>query len=440
MTSVQSGGLPMLALLPFLLAMGLFTIQPWSFQIGSSPLQVVLVWLSAALFMALRVRTFFRLAAYIGPVPIFLILVMVAGTTYRVLDNNLNVLRLFQLGTGVMVFWISAYVSLFEQGRRWTIAVLMAFVSVSCVVAIAQAAGLADWTWQRTHYYGTSMREPSGLESYPPALAYSAVGAIAFSLSLVSVRAKARALLSVPLRLWLAGTALISCLGLLVSASRSGLAGVAIAAMLVFVMVPLVGLKLRRIAAIGLVSAAVLGTALMVSSELEGLDRLSAKVVATEHDYRVGKNWSRFLPVILANPWGVPRGAYDAEFDGRTRNDRAVQLYRKAIRANAGEDPHNFFLTACLYVGLPAALAFGLFYLLALYRAGWVLVFRRSSTPEGWYLLCALGANIALFVHASFHNASPILGEMRGWLWLGFLVALSRLVSRKNSFTTETHR
>jgi len=34
MTSVMPGGLPTAARLPFLFAMGLFTIQPWSFQVG----------------------------------------------------------------------------------------------------------------------------------------------------------------------------------------------------------------------------------------------------------------------------------------------------------------------------------------------------------------------------------------------------------------------
>ncbi len=433
MTSVMSGRLPMLALLPFLFAVGLFTIQPWSLQVGPIPLQVLLIWLSAALLMALRVRTFFGLTTHIGFMPILLLLVMVMGTTYRVLDNNLEALRLFQLATGVMLFWVSAYISLFEEGRRWTIAVLMAFVSISCVVAVAQAAGLAGWTWQRTIYFGTSMSQPSGLEYYPPALAYSAVGAIAFSLSLVAVRTKERALASLPLLLWLAGTALVSCLGLLVSASRSGLAGVAIAEMVVFVMAPLVGLNVRRIATISLVAAVVLGAALMVYSELEGMDRLSVKIDEVEDDYRAGKNWSLFLPVIAANPWGVPRSAYDAGFIGQSRNDRAVQLYLKATRENAGFDPHNFFLTSCIYFGLPTALAFGLFYVLVLYRAGRVLISCRSSTPEGWYLLCALGANIALFVHASFHNASPLFGEMRGWMWLGFLLALSRSLNQNLS-------
>ena len=80
MTSVMSGRLPMAALLPFLFAMGLFTIQPWSFQVGSNLLQVVLAWLSAALFMVLRVRTFLRLTAYIGLVPILLSLVMATST------------------------------------------------------------------------------------------------------------------------------------------------------------------------------------------------------------------------------------------------------------------------------------------------------------------------------------------------------------------------
>ena len=84
MTSVQSGGLPMLALLPFLLAMGLFTIQPWSFQVGSIPMQVVLAWLSAALFMVLRVRTVLRLIVYVGVVHILLVLVMTTGTRLAV--------------------------------------------------------------------------------------------------------------------------------------------------------------------------------------------------------------------------------------------------------------------------------------------------------------------------------------------------------------------
>ena len=80
MTSVMSGRLPMAALLPFPFAVGLFTIQPWSFQVGSIHLQVMLIWLSATLFMVLRVRTFFRLTAYIGLVPILLLLVIVTGT------------------------------------------------------------------------------------------------------------------------------------------------------------------------------------------------------------------------------------------------------------------------------------------------------------------------------------------------------------------------
>jgi hypothetical protein len=65
MTSVMSVRLPMVALLPFRFSVRLFTIQPWRFQAGSISLQTVLVWLSAALFMVLRVRTFFRLTAYI---------------------------------------------------------------------------------------------------------------------------------------------------------------------------------------------------------------------------------------------------------------------------------------------------------------------------------------------------------------------------------------
>jgi len=68
----MSGRLPMAALLPFPFAVGLFTIQPWSFQVGSIPIQVVLAWLSAALFMVLRARTVLRLTAYIGVVPIHL--------------------------------------------------------------------------------------------------------------------------------------------------------------------------------------------------------------------------------------------------------------------------------------------------------------------------------------------------------------------------------
>ena len=84
MTSVMSGRLPMAALLPFPFAVGLFTIQPWSFQAGSIPMQVVLSWLSAAFFMVLRVRAVLRLTAYIGVVPILLVLVMATGTRLAV--------------------------------------------------------------------------------------------------------------------------------------------------------------------------------------------------------------------------------------------------------------------------------------------------------------------------------------------------------------------
>ncbi len=89
-------------------ALFLYTVQPWSFHLGAMPLQVLLVWLLFGWATLAKPTLIIKVVKAYGPVIIGCILIIVLSVSYRILSDDSNWLRLFQIFTGIAISVVTA--------------------------------------------------------------------------------------------------------------------------------------------------------------------------------------------------------------------------------------------------------------------------------------------------------------------------------------------
>jgi O-antigen ligase len=110
-----------------------------------------------------------------------------------------------------------------------------------------------------------------------------------------------------------------------------------------------------------------------------------------------------------------------------------VAGYVRAYEAAMGDDtkyeevvaPHNFFLNAAVFYGLP-----GLFLAIVLFAAlMYVLVdaWRSARRREDWTTVTLVLAVFGYLINAMFHNASFVTGDFLPWVLIGALLTSSRV-------------
>ncbi len=406
----------------FGIAMFLFTIPPWSIELASVPLQVILVWLVFGI--QLLISTDFR--SLILKVPLFiwsLLLVIFLSLLTKVISHGEPVLRLFQMLTGVLIFFLGFSVAEKARGLKVVISCILIAVGVSSLVAILQRLGLADWSWSRTLYRTSFSGQPSGLETFPVAFSYSVLPiAVICITTLIFESGKVGKRIFLYSK-WIGiGVGMIAFFAVIVVQSRSGMVALLLVPFLL-IMISLFKLKIK-LGMLAVFSALAIPLFFLMSSPQEILEDIKDKFEKVEQDGRLTETWSRFIPLVLNKPMGYGEQTYD-NMRHRLSNSDSAELAR-AFEQNSGYAPHNFLLTISIFYGLPAAFATLLLYLLFVKMAFSAATesFKMGYRDKAIFLYQLVGANLALFIHGWFHNASIVMGEMRSWIWLGFIMGL----------------
>ncbi|WP_200375704.1 O-antigen ligase family protein [Thiocystis violacea] len=404
------------------LSLGLYVVQPWSISYLGIPLQVVFIWLAFAVvtFSNSRIgRPFTVFATYEW------VLIIIFGTfvTCRSLIDGDQLLRIYQLLTGIVLATVVFRISDDERTRRLLLLSIALLAVASTLVAILQLIGFAPWSWRGTMYYLSGNKTPCGLETYPVSYAFSVIGigVTLLATEFVAKRNYLRSNVSVlpPLTLWLGFFIL---LGLAISGSRSGILGMIMGVFVSILLAHLYGIQVLGKAFVYFIATMVLVAG--IASQTDILERIGSKAERISEDTRLLSNWAIFYPVIVEYPLGVP-GAIIKEAKARgvvgfgSRN-----IVEKAYEANYGYDPHNMLLTTAVYYGWVSAICL-VFFFISLFLRGINFLRKDRNTNNklyGIYALLALGALTAIIVHSWFHNANLALGEMRGWFWVGLLL------------------
>lgn len=140
----------------------------------------------------------------------------------------------------------------------------------------------------------------------------------------------------------------------------------------------------------------------------------------------MGGTWSIFLPTILEYPLGIPLAMRQAAMEDKLARNSQYLAYQKVMAQTGGYDPHNILLTTALFYGIPAAIA-----LFSIYVSPFLKlpkIFRSSNTVAKKWFIAFFSANLAVFIHSWFHNASILFGEMRNWIWLGGMLGLMSVI------------
>lgn len=442
------GDLPVLWLGGLGISVALFTVQPWSLTVYQVPVQVFIVWLLLGwlgLFRLSNICRFGNPYSMIQWLVISLFLILLAWQNFV---EERSWLRFQQVCTGIALSLLSAQAVTSLRGRRALLLPLVLAGTMSSIVALLQSIGMADWSWQGTLYDDQLVRRPSGLESFPVAYSYSVVGIGIVLLGAAFHDLKNPEKLSLfPPRIAV-GCGGIILIGNMVALSRSGVLAIIISVALLAIgmwyikrkFVPISYLIVGLIGIVGLVSL----------DQATFLARLQDKSKQAEEDMRMGATVTQFGPVILQYPLGIPGPVLDLERHLRTPSNSAMRNTTKELKEafvmSRGYDPHNLFLSIGLYYGLPGIMVLGVIYFVLIGKAIVVLRGVRSSNIEMVSVLVVifLVANVGLLIHASFHNASILAGEMRGWIWIGALGILSKMQEEQNGCNDrhdfQTHR
>ncbi len=426
------------------LSLGLFSIPAWSVSLGPVPLQVLLVWFLFAWLLlkgGTSIGVLFTRRHWI---------LVTSIVMWMFLKDTIDVgsfLRPTQVLTGIVLAILAAATIYDNRALRYSIVILGVVVASSGIVAIFQSFGFAELTWARTIYWTQGVRQPSGLETYPVAYAYSSVAISVFvfgSLFLVE-RDMTKRTNKIPWKIYMAiGTSALG--GLLVSASRSGLLGVLTGIWIVLVYAKKTG---RTGLIISVIVISTLLTAIIIVMPQSLLpDKLIGKFAETETDNRLGGNLELFWPLIKDNPFGIPGPSAAGSVFTLTASDAAISRleYERVKAANAGYDPHNAFLTLAVHYGIPAAVILGVIYVSLIFSGRQAARYFRSSgcEYEACLLWVVLAACMAVLIHGMFHNASIALGEMRNWYWIGLALALiakaERLKRVKSKYSSRGDR
>ena len=401
----------------------LYTVQPWSFRLGAMPLQVLLVWLLFGWAMLAKPSLVLTVFKAYGPVIISLMIVIILSVSFRIVSDGSDFLRLFQVLTGIIVSVISAIFINDEKHRKIFFYALFLAAILSGFVAVMQYIGRLSFTWARTVYHLTYVKIPSGLESFPVALSYSVIGTLVLLLvlSLYGFRNKSIKVKRIIPIIGLAGAGIV-ILGVLVSQSRSGILGVGLALIASVLLIKKTRKKYIRLSTVSVILT------LMVFVWLSfGTPSNDSKYTNVLEDGRISGAWSVFIPLITHEPLGIP-GYTGSDFTSTRITTGSEVSVNKALKANKGYDPHNFILTTMLFYGIPAGLSLLFIYVVVIYKgihALKIIVRRTPDNINSVLLIALVSANIALVIHAWFHNANLVMGEMRGWFWLGGVLGLA---------------
>ncbi len=417
--------MPIVWLLGLGLAVGLFTVQPWSLTVYQVPVQVLIVWLLLGWLGLLKLSSISNLWNPYSTVQWFVIGLFLGVLVWQNIEEERSWLRFQQFSTGIALSLITAQAVISLRGRRVLMLSLTIVGTASSIVAICQSVGMADWSWQGTLYDGQSLRRPSGLESFPVAYSYSVVG---IGILLIGVAChdlkNCERLALIPPRMAMSCGAIIIA-GNVVALSRSG-----VLALMSSLLLLAIGMRYmdRRFFPVSYVTGFVLVLCgLMIFDKGTFLEKIQKKSERTDQDVRMGTTFSLFGPVILQYPLGIPATVLELDRHQRTPSNSAMRNTTKELKQafmmSEGYEPHNLFLTVGLYYGAPGIAALGIFYWVLIGQALGVLRRARSRDQQNLsvWAMVLLVANAGLLIHASFHNASIFIGEMRGWIWIGAL-------------------
>jgi hypothetical protein len=403
------------------MALFLFTIQPWSVQYYEVPLQVILVWLSLAVLILFGNRIRHAVALFSRYQWTYLSIIAVS-IGYQLSADPAATLRLYQFVTGVILAIIVFVLSADVKARIFLVQVVLVSVLLSTAVVFLQAIGMADWSWKGTLYASTLQKMPSGLESFPVSYSYSVIGVASFVIA-AGLSAKRYRILrglrgssTILFMLWA-----FVFLGVSMAQSRSGALG-----MLAGILIATVLFRSAKIPVIGktlVYGITLVFLVLIIGYQTTILDQISNKVEGSNIEGRLTGTWSSFVPAILQHPFGVPEEQVLAAKERALNGFSPRNELEKAYWMNQGNHPHNWFLTAAINYGITAAICLALF-IVSLYAKGIRYLHSQRVgrlNADGVYIVGCLAALTALLVHSWFHNASLVLGEMRGWIWVGLI-------------------
>jgi hypothetical protein len=406
----------------FSLLLALFTIQPWSFSLGAIPLQVLLViviFLWAIFFRKNTIQYFFKTFNIFQWSVIFIIIISII---YRNYQNNDSYLIVYQVLIGILLSLISSLFFCDSKSRKIILYVLLITCACSSLVAIMQRYNLAGWSWQRTLYQFSGAKQPSGLESYPVSFSFSIVAVMTTCICMVIYNNFNK--LSEPVMLVNNKVAQVGSIvmlyGLFLSQSRSGMLGVIVGIFTAACFFEKIRKRFVRPFFLIVILGLIVFLFFFQKSILDRSLPLS-KYSEVSTDSRLGENWKIFIPWIIKYPLGIPINK--AERSNKTRDD----LYF-AFKEHEGVAPHNFLLIVTFAFGIPAGLAYAMFYVSIFLRAIFLInrLVRSDHSSQAIIPVVLLSANASIVIHSWFHNASLIQGEMRAWFWVGALMGCIR--------------
>lgn len=431
-------GMPLPVVVAFSIAMAFFMAQAIAPQWKDVPVHVILtlgLFLWAIFF---RPKHFKKSLSIFSATQWFAVSILaITILTRSMLDGN-NLLRFGQLLTGIIIALMVSMIINESRRRNLLLGILILTASLSGLVCILQYLDVHPWLWHHTKYahmdrftYGAT-----GLEGSPVPYVYSVMGinAVILVALLLYFRYRNRLLpFSTPLLLFLSFLAIG---GLWASRSRSGLLGIVVA--FLFGLASMKGPEpnyhitesgiersSRRYTNLARDFLAAYLIFIFVSASIYYI--LIVREVIPFKDVRITTTWLSYFPVIWRHPLGIPGGAdILTALDSAGSYETVQTLIERAGRVIA---PHNLLLTTGVSYGPLAMLALLTLYWSALRKAMRSLraARRHGNFGQAAWILLFITANLAVITHSWFHNASIAMGEMRNWLWLGFLVTVTRV-------------
>ncbi len=426
--------LPFFLVLLFGISLVLFVNQAWSADIGPIPIQVFLVWTIAVGLFLFRGRALREAISIFSLGQIAALSVLLGFVVLRGILNDWNMLRTAQMLTGIALALEGAIFFKDARGRKILFVSLAIGAVTSSAVAVLQYFDLEPELWQRSVYNdaGRFVYGATGLEATPVPYAYSVVGiGVVLMARFMLARNRLPRWLPIPFTLAFLFSALVLA-GLLSSNSRSGILG-----FLSGVIIVEMGRRFLKFKS--MIQPPVL---IVLGGALLGY-AVTIREVPVLEDLRLIANWVVYVPALIE----FPLGRQDIlAFDDLLYQAHPVAGASEIVDSFMSRSiiaPHNLFLTTGMEYGLIAMLAF-IFLYVSLFVSG-LKGFRQFAKKgeiiSAVWVLVFIAANIAVFVHSWFHNASLAVGEMRNWLWVGLLLSQARVAleqaRRKPSFSSQ---
>jgi len=334
-------------------------------------------------------------------------------------------LRALQVFTGMLVF-INAYVLCSHEIHIKRLLQVVFLISIaSAVFAMFEwATGrYMNWEiWSRAGQLATYDRvtgHPAGLEASPVPFSYSLVTPAAMALLFAFSKQK---LYGNPGRLFSLIAGVVCGIGLLASASRSGILGVGMGVGISWLLLLRPRWRRKSVFIVAAIVAIVIGV--FVGERIASYVMKAGMI----RDVRLYRTYATYVPIIVAHPLGLAEGLEPRErFQGaleRAEQRLGIRVEEEIARPALSIAPHNMFLTVGWttgWIGLGSLVAIYFYCLTRSFRSA-----RSTGLPPPIRLLqVALFAGIvALLIHGTFHNASILLGEMRNWFYFGLLCVL----------------